>query len=283
MSKVKPKKRVKPQRVKPQAALAVREPPSTPMGVFERLAKDKTIDVDKLEKLIALQKDILLVQAKAAYGVAFSRMQGELPTIDKRGKIIVKGALRSRYAKLEDIQTAVKPILQRHGFSLRHRTEWPREGLIRVVGILSHSEGHAEESAFEGPLDESEYRTQIQSMGSTVSYGRRYTTIDLLNITQRGVDDDGQGGPPPREHRPDPKAGEPITQPQRQRLWVIAKHAGRTQEELKAWLAVAYGIETSKAILRRDYEAICTAVEHPGPLPAPVSASDGREPGSDDE
>lgn len=171
--------------------------------MFERLAKDPAVDPDKLEKLIGLQERILRHNAKAAFEGAFAQMAPKIPEIDEKGRIIVKGTVRSTYAPLEDIHKAIKPILAEHGFAIRHRTEWPddRGGIIRIVGILSHRDGHSEESSFEAPMDKSEYRTDIQSMGSTVSYGRRYTTIDLLNISTRGVDNDGAtaGRPQPPE------------------------------------------------------------------------------------
>lgn len=169
--------------------------------VIERLAANSSVDVMKLEKVIELQERILRFQAKAAFEAAFSAMQPDLPEISEKGSITVKGQVRSTYAKLEDIQAAIKPILKTYGFAVRHRTEWPtdRGSVIRIVGILSHVQGHSEESAFEAPMDKSEYRTDIQSMGSTVSYGRRYTTMDVLNLTIRGQDNDASttGRPTP--------------------------------------------------------------------------------------
>lgn len=163
-------------------------------SMVERLAANPAVDVTKLEKIIELQERILAHNAKAAFDAAFSQMQPEIPEIDERGQILVKGQRRSTYAKLEDINRVIKPILKQFGFSIRHRTEWPvdKTGIIRVIGILGHKDGHSEESAFEAPMDRSEFRTDIQSEGSTVSYGRRYTTIDLLNISTRQQDDDGQ-------------------------------------------------------------------------------------------
>lgn len=171
------------------------------LTMFERLAADPNVPVEKLEKLIELQERIMRHNAKAAFDAAYSLMQPDIPEIDERGQILVKGQLRSRYAKLEDIQKVTKPILKDFGFAMRHRTEWPVEkpGIIRIVGVLTHRDGHAEESVFEAKADASDYRTDIQSQGSTVSYGRRYTTIDLLNITTRGLDNDGQNQKPPAE------------------------------------------------------------------------------------
>jgi len=200
--------------VKDVAMVPSNEAPSDTSGlalVIQKLAENPNVDVDKLERIIALQKDIARLNAKAAFDAAFSRMQADMPVIDEHGKILNKSkAVQSTYAKLEDIHAAVKPVLKTHGFAIRHRTEWPegkfggpdgKTSIIRVVGILSHEQGHSEESAFEAPMDRSDFRSDIQSMGSTVSYGRRYTTLDLLNIATRGVDDDGAtaGRPQPAE------------------------------------------------------------------------------------
>lgn len=163
-----------------------------PISLFERLARDPTVDVEKLDRLIAMHERVLAMAATAAFNRAYAQMQAELPQITEHGQILVKGQVRSTYARLEDIQAATVPVLKVYGFALRFRTEWPAPGVIRIVGILTHEQGHHEESTFEAPLDDSDFRTEIQSRGSTVSYGRRYTTLDLLNIATRGQDDDGE-------------------------------------------------------------------------------------------
>ena len=177
------------------------EPQAGILALVERMAANPNIDVAKLEKVIELQERILAHEAKAAFQAAFAKMQPEMPEITEKGQIIVKGTLRSTYARLEDIQAQIRPVLKTYGFAIRHRTEWPddKPGIVRVVGILSHAAGHSEESAFEAPADKSDFRTEIQSQGSTVSYGRRYTTLDLTGIITRGRDNDGStaGAPEP--------------------------------------------------------------------------------------
>jgi hypothetical protein len=169
--------------------------------MFERLAKDPSVPVDKLERLIALQERILAHTAKAEFDAAFSELQGEIPIITEKGEIIVKGELRSTYAKNEDIQRVVKPILQKHGFALRFRNEWIDGGKLKVVGILSHRSGHSEHDEFLTKPDDSGSKNDIQAIGSARSYGQRYTTISLLNIATEGEDDDGRkaerAAPPP--------------------------------------------------------------------------------------
>lgn len=258
----------------------------SPLAVMERLAKDPAVDVAKLQALVELQKDINREKAKAAFNAAFAEMQPKLPAITKRGKVYKKGStteVRNHFARLgEDIQPVIMPILGAHGFSLRHRTEWPADkpGIIRVVGVLSHS-GHSEESVFEAKCDTSDYRTEIQSMGSTVSYGRRYTTIDLLNLTQQGVDDDGQSAnrkaPKAPQREPDvahnPDGDKPITtgtaeRPgQWERMWMRVRDVGRSKTEVAMWLTAQFQVKDSKEIKRKDYDYIMACIEHPGPLP----------------
>lgn len=177
-------------------ALAPVEPEAVELDpMIERMAANPAVDVDKFERLIAMRERILAAQAKSEFDAAYAVMAPKIPAIDEKGQIKKRdGTVQSRYARLEDIQAVVKPILAEYGFALRYRTEWPqeRDGVIRVVGILTHRNGHSEESVFEAPMDRSDYRTDVQSQGSTISYGRRYTTIDLLNIETRGLDNDGQ-------------------------------------------------------------------------------------------
>ena len=266
----------------PIPAVPIPAEAQTPLAIIERVAKDKSVDVAKLTALVELQKDMMRVQAKIDFDQAFAQMAPELPTITKRGKIAGKNRPTIGYARLgEDIHPVIKPVLARHGFAIRHRTEWPTPDRVRVIGILSHRSGHSEQSAFEGPADASDYRSHVQSLGSTVSYGRRYTTVDLLNLTVLGMDDDGTASrrreePPAARH---PHEQEPITRArivdgkkvlgQLERLWTIIKSSGRTETEIKMWLKVRYGLDSTREILRRDYDEIVRCIEGSDPLPLP--------------
>lgn len=171
----------------PQTATPARiAPTNDAVAMFERLATDPNVDVTKLERLIEMQERIISHQARAAFNTAFAAMQGEIPIIAERGKTD-----KGFYATLEDIVEKVRPILQRHGFTLSHRTEWPDTKTVRVVGILRHREGHEVTSEFLSAADQSGSKNAIQALGSAVSYGRRYTAKDLLNIATRHEDDDG--------------------------------------------------------------------------------------------
>lgn len=181
--------------VEPGEALATRPTDSFALMV-ERLASNPNVDVAKLEKLIEMQERILAHNAEAAFNAAFAEMQAEIPTVVERGKTD-----KGTYAQLEDIVEAIRPVLQRHGFALSHRTEWPDKSTVKVVGILTHREGHSRTSEFLSTADTSGSKNAIQALGSAVAYGRRYTTKDLLNIATRHEDDDGHNSA--KAHRPD--------------------------------------------------------------------------------
>lgn len=156
--------------------------------MFERLAKDPAVDVQKLQQLIEMRKEIMRLDAEAAYNAAFAEMQPFIPVITER-KDGDNG--KWSFAPLEDIVEPLRPILSRFGFSVAHKTVWPDAKTVKVIGILKHRAGHSETSEFQAGADQTGSKNAIQALGSTVAYGKRYTVKDLLCIVTRGEDDDG--------------------------------------------------------------------------------------------
>lgn len=155
--------------------------------VIERAALNPEVDIDKMERLLAMQERIVARNAEAAYASAFADMQPELPEIPERGK----GHGSITYAKWEDINDLIKPVLSRHGFSLSFRTGRSEAGKPTVTAVLRHREGHSDETTLELDSDQSGSKNSVQAIGSSTSYGKRYTAQALLNLTSRGEDDDG--------------------------------------------------------------------------------------------
>lgn len=160
--------------------------PSDMTAMIERLATNPDVDVAKLEALIGLQERVMNRAAEAEFNEAFVALQGSLQTVPELSKTD-----KGTYAAREDIVNVARPFLSQHGFSINFRTEWPEKTVVRVVGILTHSAGHSRMSEFMASADTSGSKNAIQALGSAVEYGRRYTTVDLLNIVTRKADDDG--------------------------------------------------------------------------------------------
>lgn len=174
------------------------------MDVISRAAADPNTDVDKLERLLGMYERITAQNAKAAYTSALASMQPTLPVIDRRGRIEVpakdnKPGHSTPYAKWEDINDAIRPMLAEHGFGLSFRIGHAQDGKITVTGVLAHRDGHQEETTITLMHDSSGSKNSVQAVGSSVSYGKRYTAMALLNITSRApveADDDGRGADP---------------------------------------------------------------------------------------
>lgn len=170
------------------------------LSVIERMAMNPEMDPDRIERFIALKERMDKEAARKAFAAALAECQSEIPAIEERGQIKYgkKNAegedTGPTYALWEDINETIRPILRQHGFALSFRTGQTPEGKIVVTGILSHREGHYEDTTMVLMHDSSGAKNAVQAMGSSISYGKRYTAAALLNITSRGEDDDGVAG-----------------------------------------------------------------------------------------
>jgi hypothetical protein len=159
------------------------------LSMLDRIARDPTVDIERIERMSTLYERSVARSAKAAYDAALSEMQPQLPIIDKRGK----GHNGAKYALWEDIAEGILSVTAQHGFSLTFRVQ-PLDKAVNVTAVLAHRDGHREETAFPFPLDATGNKSPIQSVGSSISYGKRYTACALLNVIAHGEDDDGKAG-----------------------------------------------------------------------------------------
>jgi hypothetical protein len=166
------------------------------IAVISRAASDPNVDIDKMERLMAMHERMTERNARASYAAALASMQPELPVIERNGMIRVpakdgKTGHDTPYALWEDINEAIRPVLAKHGFALSFRVRKEADR-VEVTGVLSHREGHSEETMLSLPMDSTGSKNNVQAIGSSTSYGKRYTAMALLNITTRGEDDDGK-------------------------------------------------------------------------------------------
>ena len=160
-------------------------------GDLVRLAREPMLESAKLEMLIAADERRAAQTARCAYVSARTAMAQDLPVITEAGKIIAGDKIVSTYALWEDVNEVLRPLLARHGFALSFRTAQEGEA-ITVTAVLDHREGHQEATSLRLPADVAVGRNSVQAVGSSVSYGKRYTACALLNITTRGEDNDAR-------------------------------------------------------------------------------------------
>lgn len=165
------------------------------LAVIERAALNPQIEVEKMERLLAMQERILERDARASFAAALTELQPQLPVITENGGIKNNaGVVQSTYAEWEDINDAIRPLLHEHGFALSFKPGQAADGKVTVTGILRHRDGYQDEATVTLPHDPSGSKNAVQAVGSSLSYGKRYAAIALLNITSRAPrdrDDDG--------------------------------------------------------------------------------------------
>lgn len=180
---------------------------ATPTGIIaliDRIAATPDVDIDKLERLLALQERMMKTQAQIDFDDAIARICKKLThirivkkksvgyDIDKNDKS--KGTKTAfKYTPLEEIDRIVKPMLDEEQITFSVSMEQGTNGWYNVTGTLTRK-GHSKSSTMPLPLDASGGKNNVQGAGSTSSYGARYTLSRLLNIVTVGEDDDGGGG-----------------------------------------------------------------------------------------
>ena len=159
----------------------------TPSILLEK-AVEQGADLDKLEKLMDLQDRWDIGQARNRFNEALAMFQSNLGKIKK-----TREAHNSKYADIDDIAQAIRPILEQCGLSYQFKQE-QNDTSIKVTCVVRHSAGHTEVNSLSAPNDTSGGKNTIQAIASTVTYLRRYTLTGALGITT-GTDDNDGGKP----------------------------------------------------------------------------------------
>lgn len=178
--------------------------------VIERAALNPNVDIDKMERLLAMQERILAKQSEMAFDAAMADAQAEMRPISADAE---NPHTRSRYASYAALDNALRPIYTKHGFALSFDTgEAKKEDHVLVLCRVSHRHGHKHVYRIEIPADGKGSRggdvmTKTHAVGSGCSYGSRYLLKLIFNVAVGEHDDDGNGAsapPKPAEKQPDP-------------------------------------------------------------------------------
>jgi hypothetical protein len=199
-------------RKKKGTAVAVAQPQAPKeaknmLAIIADAASNPAINPENMRALLDMQKEIMADQAKRDFNAAFIALQADLSHVSIRqdGKIEVRkkdssgertGAVQQAtpYATFNNIMKAIRPLLVKHGFTLSFATEPMGERLL-VKGLLE-GYGHERTTAFPLPAETSGSKNNVQGWGSSMSYGKRYCTIALLNIISDAPEDRDTDGHP---------------------------------------------------------------------------------------
>lgn len=192
---------------------------TTPMDLLNQAVGNGNIEL--AEKLMGLQERWEKNQARKSFDAAIASAKADIKPIARTGKAHNNKA----YATFADIAKVVDPILSKNGLSYRFRTS--QADRINVTCVLSHRDGHSEETTLAGPPDKTGSKNDIQAIGSTLTYLQRYSLVQMLGLAA-AADDDGKAG----------GAGECITQQQADDLRDLLEVNGKDVAKFLKWAKV---------------------------------------------
>jgi len=216
--------------------------PTNLLIAFAQAASDPACNPEKMKALSDMVDKMKAEEAEVAFTEAYIDMQEELPSISATGRIEIAAKVGSRgqstpYAKYDEIMRVIKPILKKYKFALMVVSEPNPSGVgVIVRGTLSRvhetqygKATHVKQTIIAVPLENSGSKNNVQGIGSSLSYAKRYAVIQLLNIISHAeVDDDRDG------HGPKPKKGAAAAKDESEAADPNAPITGQQAKELLA-------------------------------------------------
>lgn len=183
----------------PVAPIAQPAPASDAAALLQMIAaasRDPQVEIEKMQRLLDMRERIMKHEAETAFNRDMLAAQEDM-------KPIVRDAINrqqgSRYALLETIDRAIRPVYTSRGFCMTFNTGEPRQlGAVRMLCDVRHIGGHVQRYELEGALDitgdkGTPNKSSIKATGSTNSYLRRYLTVMVWNVQLTNEDDDANG------------------------------------------------------------------------------------------
>lgn len=212
------------------AILPVVDEMAAMLDVIRRAASDPAVDVEKMERLMAMQDRLRARQAEAAFNTAMSECQSEMRPVLADA---TNPQTKSKYASYVALDNALRPIYTRHGFALSYDTgDGAPESHVRVLCHVSHGAGHTRTYRADMPADGKgakggDVMTKTHAMGSAFTYGQRYLLKLIFNVAVGEFDDDGNGA-----------SGDRITGKQKEELIALMREVNADTGKFLAYLGV---------------------------------------------
>jgi hypothetical protein len=179
-----------------QVATVAAPQEATILAIIERASRDPNVDIDKMERLIAMHERVQAEQNRREFDNAMASAQEAMKAI--RANMENKQT-KSEYASYAQLDKAVRPIYSQHGFALSFNTgDAPNPNEVRVLCTVSHRAGHRQDYKIDMPADGkgpqgAPVMTRTHATGAAASYGQRYLLKLIFNLAVGDVDDDGNG------------------------------------------------------------------------------------------
>lgn len=176
---------------------AVSAPASETAAIFsiiERAARDPNVDLDKMERLMAMRERELGRAAEQAFNEAMKAAQAEMRSVSADA---TNTQTKSKYATYAKLDAALRPIYTKHGFSVSFdEADSPKPEHIRCLAYVAHEAGHTRTYRKDMPADGKgakggDVMTKTHATGAASSYGQRYLLKGIFNVAVGEDDTDG--------------------------------------------------------------------------------------------
>ena len=184
-----------------------------------KLAIAQDVDIEKLEKLMELQRNHEANLARVAYSASMVTVHKNIKPVSKTSD---NPHTHSKYAPLDAIVNDTKGIYTEEGFSVTfYEGDARDDNHIRVYADVSHALGHSKTFYYDAPLEGKGLQgntnmTPTHAKASSISYSRRYLMCMIFNIPTGDDDDGNQGRPPGQKPAPKPGTKKPATVKQKE-------------------------------------------------------------------
>jgi hypothetical protein len=130
----------------------------------------------------------------ATLGAALVAAQADMPAVDKDG---TNPHFRNQFVTLDNLIAKTRPVLNRHGLSLMQFPSVSDLGAPTLTTRITHTSGESVEYVMPLFLP----KQDMQTLGSAITYARRYAWAAALGISS-DEDDDGNQATAPAADQP---------------------------------------------------------------------------------
>jgi hypothetical protein len=232
-------------------------------------AMEPGVDLEKLQGIVALVKEVRAEQARAGFYAALANFKAENVEIYKR-RTADMGNFRYKFADLGDEDEAITPSLSKHGLSYRWETREAPDGKVAVECIVQHELGHKEYSGIvkmpvPKALANDRGANEMQREKIAYSYARRTSLEIALGLAPRREDDpDGNFGDTEDRHGDGGAGGEHpmlvISEKQAKLFYAVKRGQGWNDADVDALLK-KHNVAKVEDIPRGKFDEILNAVK----------------------
>ncbi len=151
---------------------------------FDKITTQMQLIVDEIDRQRIMPRQSKSLQVNELYA-AMAKAQSEMQIASMSSE---NPYFKSKYADLAEIVKASRPALTRNGLTVLQQIQPNDDGQNILFTILAHSSGQFIESS----IKIIPQKTDVQSIGSHLTYLRRYCYASLIGVVVSDEDDDGE-------------------------------------------------------------------------------------------